>query len=188
MCRALSSEGPARAADIIQAEYPFIPHHATKRTCRPVDVVPVFVRDGFIDRYSGARLVFPPVLHLIHTLCPEAFPHHPAWRTEATHPAFNALAATIDHVVPVTMGGVDDPSNWVTTSMARNFAKSNFSLDELGWALHGPGDMSAWDGLIGWYVSFLRDQPELRKRPAIGRWFKAAARTVSATSTQGRSS
>jgi hypothetical protein len=48
------------------------------------------------------------------------FPFHPNWKTEATHPAYWEVGATIDHMVPVTLGGADEPANWVTTSMARN--------------------------------------------------------------------
>jgi HNH endonuclease len=55
-------------------------------------------------------------------------------------PAFWEVGATIDHVVPVTRGGADDESNWVTTSMARNSAKMNWTLEELGWTLHPPGN------------------------------------------------
>ena len=43
------------------------------------------------------------------------------------------LIATIDHYLPVTRGGVDAPPNWMTTSQARNSAKLNWTVDELGW-------------------------------------------------------
>ena len=180
ICQSLSDGGPEAAAQIIRRDYPFAPQPATKRSYGPAQALSVFVRDGFIDRYSGARLILPPVLHIIHVSCPNVFPHHPAWRTDATHPAFNDLAATIDHVVPITRGGADNDSNWVTTSMVRNFAKSNFSLDELGWVLHPPGRFEAWDGLLRWYVSFVQGKPGLRRSSAIGRWFKAAESALAA--------
>jgi hypothetical protein len=81
-------------------------------------------------------------------------------------------------LTPVTAGGADEPANWVTTSMARNFAKSNFSLEELGWRLHPPGNIAEWDSLLNWYVAFLRQQPQLRRKSAIGRWFTAAERAL----------
>ncbi|MFF0818704.1 HNH endonuclease [Rhodococcus sp. NPDC003318] len=49
-----------------------------------------------------------------------------------THFAYWELFPTIDHIVPVTRGGADDESNWVTTSMLRNSAKAHWTLDELG--------------------------------------------------------
>lgn len=174
VCQSLELDGPGGAASVIRQEWPFVPPAATKRVYGPAEALRVFVRDGFVDRYSGARLVFPPVLHIIHRACPDVFPHHPAWRTDATHPAFNELAATIDHVIPVTLGGRDDESNWVTTSMARNFAKSNFTLQELGWELRPPGDLQQWDGMLAWYVSYVARRSEVRRSSAIGRWFKAA--------------
>lgn len=53
------------------------------------------------------------------------------WKTDLTRPAFNELTATLHHVVPVTLGGADDESNWVTTSMSRKFAKNNVTLEEI---------------------------------------------------------
>lgn len=79
-----------------------------------------FVRDGFIDRYSGRHLVFPGTLRVLSTLFPEDFPFHPNWKTQFTHPAFWELFPTIDHIVPVARGGLDVPENWVTTSQLRN--------------------------------------------------------------------
>ena len=178
VCTTLAENGPDAAEQILRHEYPFAPQASAKRTYGPAQAVPVFVRDGFIDRYSGARLVFPPVLHIIHVSCPDAFPHHPAWRTDATHPAFNELAATIDHLVPITLGGADHESNWVTTSMARNFAKSNFSLEQLGWELRPPGSFQIWDGLLRWYISYVTPRPILRRSSTIGRWFKSATNAL----------
>jgi hypothetical protein len=45
-----------------------------------------------------------------------------------THIIYWALFPTIDHVVPVAREGPDEDKNWVTTSMLRNAAKSNWTL------------------------------------------------------------
>jgi len=109
----------------------------------------IFIRDGFIDRYSGTRLIFPGVLRVLSKLLRTDFPFHPNWKMSATHPAYWELFPTIDHVVPVTRGGVYDESNWVTTSQLRNSAKGLWTLDELGWELYPPGDYASWNGLMG---------------------------------------
>ena len=90
---------------------------------------------------------------------PEHCPYHPGWKTQVTHPAYWAVGATIDHLIPVTRGGLDEPSNWVTTSMARNSAKMNWTLLELGWELQAPGDFSQWDGMIRWCVEYASAHP-----------------------------
>lgn len=180
VCEALISGGEDDASDLIRTKYPFQPAPLTLRRYGPAEALDLFIRDGFIDRYSGARLVFPPVLHVLHLRNPEAFPQHPAWKTDATHPAFNELTATVDHVIPVTLGGADDPGNWVTTSMARNFAKSNFTLEELGWKLHPPGSFRQWDGLMAWFVEYCGRDPDVLSRSAVRKWYHAARRALAA--------
>ena len=58
-------------------------------------------RDGFIDRYSGQRLVFLPVLHVLSVGSSQEFPFHRNWKIEVTHPAYWELVATLDHLEPV---------------------------------------------------------------------------------------
>ena len=139
-----------------------------------MESTPVFVRDGFIDRYTGERLVFPPVLRVLSSILPSDFPYHPNWKTDLTHPAYWELGATIDHVVPVSRGGKDDESNWVTSSMARNFAKMNSTLEELGWALLPPGDVREWDGLLSWFVLHAEAHPEVCATGSMRQWHRAA--------------
>jgi hypothetical protein len=133
-----------------------------------------FVRDGFIDRYSGRRLVFPGALRLLSLLLPQEFPFHSNWKTDACHFAFWELFPVIDHVVPVSRGGLDREDNWVSTSMLLNAAKANFTLEELGWTLHPPGDADRWDGLTGWFTRQSDQMPELRSNVYLRRWRTAA--------------
>src|SRR5262245_43095336 len=154
ICRALTDESMAEAEAIVRRDYPFDPAPVTARRFRPVEYTQVFVRDGFIDRYSGDRLIFPPVLRVLSFVLPTLFPYHPKWKTDETHPAYWEVSATLDHVIPVSRGGADDESNWVTTSMARNGAKMNWTLDELGWELRPAGAISEWDGMMNWFLEY----------------------------------
>ena len=104
-------------------------------------MVATFVRDGFIDRYSGKRLVFPASLYLISVLLPDEFPYPPYGKMSDCHVAFWELWPTIDHIVPIARGGRDDPSNWASTSMLLNSIKSNWTLEDLGWDLMDGGRM-----------------------------------------------
>lgn len=102
-----------------------------------------------------------------------AYPYHPAWKTDVTHPAYWELGATVDHVVPVTRGGADAVSNWITASMASNSAKMNWTLEELGWELHPPGEIAAWDGMARWFLQYSAAHPEILTG-RIRDWHRAA--------------
>jgi hypothetical protein len=146
----------------------------TKRRYGARDSTHLFLRDGFIDRYSGERLVYPGVLRLLSHLYPSEFPYHPNWKFGVGHPWYWDLFPTVDHIVPVTLGGEDAEANWVTTSMRRNLAKSNRSIEAMEWQLLPPGDASKWDGLLAWYVDYLSPRPEMRGLPSLGGWYRAA--------------
>jgi 5-methylcytosine-specific restriction endonuclease McrA len=135
----------------------------------------LFLRDGFTDRYSGERLVYPGALLALSILLGPSFPYHPNWKQSVTHPAFWELYPTIDHIVPVARGGADDESNMVTTSMLRNSAKANWLLEELGWPAGRAPVVPDWDGLLGWFLSTCVLHEGLRQNKAIGRWRRAAS-------------
>lgn len=174
VCGALGAGGLEEAARIAEQGYPFVPPVAIKRAYGLHESSRVFVRDGFLDRYTGERLIFPPVLRVLSAVLPKQFPFHPNWKTDLTHPAYWQVGATVDHLIPVTLGGPDDESNWYTTSMARNAAKMNWRLEELGWQLHPPGDVAQWDGLLGWFLAYTDAHPVILEAPSIRAWHRAA--------------
>lgn len=165
------------AASILKRDYPFAPESITKRQYGAKESTRTFVRDGFLDRYTGDRLIFPPVLRILSAALPNEFPFHTNWKTDVTHPSYWEVGATIDHLVPVSRGGADDETNWVTTSMARNSAKMNWTLADLGWTLQPPGNVKDWDGLMGWFVSYTDLHPETIVNSSVKQW-KAAAKVA----------
>ncbi len=174
VCEAIAAGQVDAAAGAIRSDYPFVRLPPIRRHYGPRQSTRVFVRDGFVDRYSGHRLIFPPVLRVISQVLPAEFPFHPGWKTDVTHPAYNALSATVDHIVPVTRGGMDDDSNWVTTSMARNFAKMNSTLEEIGWTLQPAGRFEDWDGLMCWFVTYGDTHPDSARAGSMRQWYLAA--------------
>lgn len=117
-------------------------------------------------------------------MLPEEFPAHSHWDMSKSHFGFWELFPTIDHLVPVSRGGVDDDTNWVTTSMLRNSAKAHWTLDELGWALLPAGDSATWDGMTSWYVNYLTRHPQYRVNHLyLRQWFAA---TVAVRAELGR--
>lgn len=179
-CSALSVGDAAAAKSIIETDYPLVIGTAAQRRYTLPEMLRTFYRDGFLDRYSGDRLIHPGALRTLSMLLPREFPAHPNGKMTETHFALWELFPTIDHVDPVARGGLDDASNWVTTSMLRNSAKAHWTLPELGWALHPPGDAQHWDGLSAWFTDYLTAHPDLTSSSAyLRRWF-AATRSVQA--------
>lgn len=162
------------AKKILASSYPFAPMAASSRSYSETQMLRVFLRDGFVDRYSGCRLIFPGTLRLISKLMPIEFPFQKNWKMSQTHIAYWELCPTIDHLIPITRGGSDDESNWITTSMLRNSAKSNWTLEELGWQLFPPGDLNAWDGLIDFFMSFVEEESSVLTDKYMLRWNSAA--------------
>jgi|SRR6516165_6490108 hypothetical protein len=174
VCAALAEDRTSEAGAILRDRYPFVPLANVKRKYSVRQMLAIFIRDGFIDRYSGRRLVCPATLRLISKRLPEHFPFHSNWRFDACHFAYWELSPTIDHRTPVKRSGDDDESNWITTSMLRNAAKSVFTLDELGWSLHPPGDLNEWDGLTGWFVNQAKVDSAILTDPYLQQWYRVA--------------
>ena len=174
LCR---GDTPA-ARETLRAEYPFTARSPEARRYTEAQSLRVFRRDGFVDRYSGQRLVFPGVFRLLSRLLPEEFPFHPNWKMSRTHPAYWELFPTIDHVLPVARGGPNHDGNWVTTSMLWNAAKANWTLDELGWKLYPAGSLAEWDGLTSLFVSFVDSERSVLSDAYLRRWYSAAVRDV----------
>ena len=176
VCSAIARESLDEAKQVVRSQYPFEPCLSRTRKISAIQSTEVFIRDGFIDRYSGNRLVFPGTLRLLSVLLPEEFPTHPNWKMSETHIAFWELFPTVDHVYPFARGGEDNESNWVTTSMIRNSAKSNWTLEELGWSLLPRGDFRDWDGLVGWFVDSVENNPQHLENKYLRVWYSAATR------------
>jgi hypothetical protein len=176
ICHLLPS-GEARAAEMLLGAMFPKPSSSTKRASwSPRRLARIFVRDGFTDRYVGEPLVFPGALRALSVIAPSLFPYHPNWKQSCTHPLYWSHCATIDHVVPIARGGLDDESNIVTTSMLRNSAKSNWTVEELGWPMPQAPAVSGWDGLLPWFCREYERNEALRLEPPLQRWYDAARR------------
>jgi len=69
-CSAISEDKIEDAKKIINTSYPFSPLKNEGRKYTDYQKTKIFIRDGFIDRYSGDKMVFPPVLRLMSKLMP----------------------------------------------------------------------------------------------------------------------
>ncbi len=159
-------------------QWPFVPVRPQHRRHTPVQSTRLFVRDGFIDRYSGRRLIFPGMLRLLSLSLPEEFPFQKNWKTSETHAVYWELFPTVDHIIPLSRGGTNDEGNTVTTSMLRNAAKSNWTLQELGWTLLPPGGLGEWDGLSRLFIQFAEQNQDIVRDPYLKQWYNAARKVL----------
>ena len=173
-CDAVGKGNLDGAKQIINSEYPFVPLTNSGRKYSEYQKTIIFLRDGFIDRYSGEKMVFPPVLRLLSNLMPEEFPFQKNWKMSDCHLAYWKLLPTVDHVVPVSRGGRDEESNWVCASQLRNSAKSNWLLEELGWSLCPPGNLHEWDGMLAWFMAYTQRNQEVLEDQYLNKWHRAA--------------
>ena len=170
----LLDDNEASAKEIIHQEYPHTQVEIDKRTYTMAQKMNQFLRDGFIDRYSGQKLLNPGILKIISHYFPDDFPYHPHWKMTETHIAYWELTPTIDHIYPIAKGGEDDESNWVTTSMKNNSIKSNYTLDELQWKLYPRGEIVEWDGLTSVFLKLVEKDKELLEDHYIRSWYNVS--------------
>lgn len=177
LCASLLRDGgDPRDARRIAARYPHVGIEPSRRSYSDKELMSVFLRDGFVDRYAGNRLVFPGTLRLLSVLLPVEFPFQEHWRMADCHPMYWDLCPTLDHCIPLARGGSDTESNWVTTCMRHNQAKANWTLEEVGWTLHPCGNLDAWDGLTRWFLEYVARYGECLGNRHIERWRRAAER------------
>lgn len=166
------------ARRLLKDEYGFFAYEVYHRNYTLSQKMKIFLEDGFIDRYTGERLVNPGILKVISKCCPEEFPYHPHSKMTESHIAYWELFPTVDHIVPIACGGKDEPSNWVTTSMLHNQIKSNWTLEQLHWKLYDRGNINEWDGLTKLFLSLVEKDKNLLKDDYIKRWFRASKKVI----------
>jgi 5-methylcytosine-specific restriction endonuclease McrA len=172
-CKAVADNEVGTARSLLRRNYPFEVRPRAAREYTKRDMLEVFIRDGFVCRYTDQRLVFVGALRLLSHLCPDEFPYHRNWRTDACHIAYWDLCPTIDHVVAITRDGQDEFENWVTTSMTTNMRMGNAGQRE-------PRDVNAlenrWDGLTIWFATQVKDNEALLKTlgSSVREWYRAA--------------
>ncbi len=155
---------------LAKENYPFIDSPITNRQYSKYQMCKVFLRDGFIDRYSGDKLIFPGLIKILTIEFPDIFRYHRNWKMSDTHMIYWELFPTIDHLVPITRSGRDEESNWMTTSMIRNSAKANWTIEEIGWTLHDKGQLDIWDGLVNYFIELTNKNPDYEKDKYIKNW------------------
>ncbi len=178
VCAALSRDDTVIAAAILNRDHPFEVPSMLGRKYTSFEVLGIWIRDGFIDRYTGQRLIFPPALRLVSDLLPSDVPYHLHGKLTECHILHWTHTSSIDHVIPISRGGSDDVSNLVTTCMAKNSQKANSTLDELGWKLCPEGNMKSWDGLVRWFCEYVDSRVGDKNDPYVNKAYVKRWRNV----------
>tara|TARA_R110002073_G_scaffold4213_4_gene28044 strand:- start:1580 stop:2155 length:576 start_codon:yes stop_codon:yes gene_type:complete len=173
-------DGKSNEAETLSiTNYPFQKTLPVKRYYTKTQMCKVFLKDGFIDRYSGEQLLFPGIIKILSLKFPEIYKFHKNWKISETHSIYWDLMPTIDHIVPVTQGGGNEIANLATTSMARNSAKANWSLQEINWELHPEGNLHNWDGLSSSFLKLLEKEPNYESNTYVKSWKNALLKAQS---------
>jgi 5-methylcytosine-specific restriction endonuclease McrA len=107
----------------------------------------IFQRDGWRCRFCGCRVVWAAARTVIGRVLPGTIP----WPSTnvGRHSAFFALEASLDHIVPHSRGGNNDPFNLVAACQPCQFGRNDWTLEEVGlldpW--ERPPIIDRWDGL-----------------------------------------
>lgn len=196
-CLALSDEGREVSQEIIRKRYPFDPRakprplslDKTLTNEKKVEasdfwkedfpcMMRVFARDGFINRFNGELLILPAVLRLLSKELPLEIPYQMAWRLGEIHIAYYDLYACIDRLLPESRGGSEAENNLVTTTIPYVLARSDSTVEEIGWRLTREGYVDEWDGMSSWFVEYVKENPELRNVNYFNLWYIAAKKVL----------
>jgi len=104
-------------------------------------------RDGFRCRFCESKVIVKSV----HSIFANALPDEARQGTtnETRHFGISNLTASIDHIVPYSRSGTNDPENLVTACPTCNYGRENWLLDEV--EIENPFNyqpiVDEWDGL-----------------------------------------
>ena len=104
-------------------------------------------RDGYRCRFCGVPVIRREVRNRLRELYPDVVPWGTTNRDQ--HAALQALWAQYDHILPHGRGGTNGLDNMLITCAPCNFARMDYTLDEVGLAdpRIRPPIQSSWDGL-----------------------------------------
>jgi len=107
----------------------------------------IYARDGYRCRFCGSRVVLSTARSAMEARLPGAVRWGNSNREQ--HAAFFALTATVDHLVPHSRGGGNDPENLLTTCQACNFGRNDWLIEEVSVIdpRSRPPVVDGWDGL-----------------------------------------
>lgn len=108
----------------------------------------VFESSRYTCCYCNRKTIDLEVLKAISRAIPDAFPYHKNWKFSESHILYWVYSTSLEHVIPLALGGKNDPSNMRASCYLCNDAKSDISLEDLGWEISTDADnANHWSGL-----------------------------------------
>lgn len=147
------------------------------KNLRPATRLAVYLRDGFVDRYSPERwrLVHPGALRVLSLRLGSAMPTELSRHGLPAHYASNApvwfdVWPTVDHITARSNAARTLLDNLVTCSWWRNDSKRARHFVDTGWDLQPAGDLRDWDGLTDWFLRQVAEDPRLLDDRMVRNW------------------
>jgi 5-methylcytosine-specific restriction endonuclease McrA len=108
----------------------------------------IFERDGWRCQYCGCRVISKRARSVLTKI----FPSEARWgrANSDKHCALVTLTASLDHILPHSRRGTNEPSNLVTACGPCQFGRNQWTLEEVGFndPRERPPITDSWDGLI----------------------------------------
>ena len=123
----------------------------------------VWQRDFWSCRYCGEVVFFSPTLKLLDKLSPGHGYYHPNGKTNKILGLFQWKWASIDHINPVTKGGLNDEDNYVTSCWQCNLKFGNKNLNQgksKPIEININSKLVNWDGLSSLYIKLVNKDDE----------------------------
>jgi len=118
----------------------------------------VFRRAGWHCTYCGCPLLFGPTLKLFEQLSPGHGYYHRNGKRGVMLAEFDNSWASCDHIVPHSLGGLDDELNLVASCWACNRRRSNREAQPPCTVERFPRPQT-WDGLASLYPKLPNADP-----------------------------
>jgi hypothetical protein len=125
ICELLLNDKKQDCIDFAEENYPFIGSKPQKRQYSKYQMCKVFLRDGFIDRYSGDKLLFPGLIKILTVEFPDIFKYHKNWKISDTHMIYWDLCPTIDHLIQLDYNFYDSQFSKVELDSRRTWVENS---------------------------------------------------------------
>lgn len=111
----------------------------------------VFRKNKYQCSYTGIKLITHPIIELLSYILPNEFPYNnPPNGSDKdeknTHLLVWALWPSVDHIIPVSKGGLNMLDNYTIANSKVNMFKAKFHHEEIGLEMKKHQD-SEWNGL-----------------------------------------
>lgn len=140
-----------------------------RRDISKKDKLLIWGRDRWCCRYCGRPVIFAPAMKLLNRLAPDRGYYHAHWK-RPNSPLLDELGATVDHIHPVSLGGINAHENYLTACSKCNLKKNNSPIEDWGAVVESLP--TNWDGLSYLFISLYRsDEADATDRE----WYRLLA-------------